>query len=99
MLLHLKHNPDHPVLKYMASEVINFEFPFWFVNILLWFQNAARLLDTTLIANDGEIRCHAAVVLANMSFLEQYQKDYIVILPDCTCNDIEEMLSICYTGR
>ena len=65
-------------------------------------QNASQLLDTTFITADGEVQFHAAVVLSKMSFLaldNQKRESYCVILPDFTKDNVEEMLSFCYTGR
>jgi len=64
-------------------------------------EGVGDLLDTTLIAKDGKVLCHAVVILSRLSsYLDQQPGgDYTIMLPDFSTKDLEQMLSYCYTGR
>ena len=64
-------------------------------------QDAGDLLDTTLVAKDGEVRCHAIIMLSQLALhLDQQEgHDYTIIVPDFCLQDLKEMLSYCYIGR
>jgi len=64
-------------------------------------EDAGDLLDTTLIAKDGDVRCHAIIILSKLGLQHDQgeSRDYTIIVPDFCVQDLEQMLSYCYIGR
>ena len=61
---------------------------------------AEEHLDTVLIGCDGEVRCHASIILAKCChYLDPNKKNFIIFVPDFTLQELEQMLMYCYTGR
>ena len=64
------------------------------------FQYAEEHLDTILIGNNGEVRCHASIILSKCCYYLDLSRDsFTIIVPDFTVHELEQMLVYCYTGR
>ena len=65
------------------------------------FLDAGALLDTTLVAKNGIVRCHAMIILTGITkYLDQRSLgDFTVLLPDFSVDELEELLCFCYAGR
>ena len=103
MNFHLKTSGDNPIIGYMTSQVIdnnrNQQSEMYWNEVII-LQGAGGLLDTTLIGQDGEVRCHSVIILHNVfDYLRDVRGDITIVLPDFKVHDLEQMLLYCYTGR
>jgi len=64
-------------------------------------EDAGALLDTTLVAKNGRLRCHGVIILAGVSeYLDKRSiGDFTVLLPDFSVEELDELLCFCYAGR